>query len=329
MPSSTAPTAPPRLKPHELADLTTYSDMLHLIHHRNLNQHRHSIWWRSFSVFRRELSHFLSEYTTYQPPAAATAPVSKPSAKASKAAARRAAARLEAWKKDAVPRWYLCVFSAVSFALRHAPVGSALADVEGSAFTEVVASTQFSAIGLVLLAVLARVTHVTGITAAYEAEAERAMQAMLREFAEKDARELFGGVEAGQSGARKGAMEVEDLGEVVGRREDLGEVLTRDDDVGEAVRSGVEEKSGVGDKKVGKKKKERQRGDESKVSTPATDVELVARVDTKEVAVRKKKKKEKRVAEPSPEPEPEIREPPKKKKKTKKASAIDDLFAGL
>ncbi|GME46349.1 putative ribonuclease mrp protein subunit rmp1 protein [Neofusicoccum parvum] len=305
MPSSTAPTAPPRLKPHELADLVTYSDMLHLIHHRNLNQHRHSIWWRSFSVFRRELSHFLSEYTTYQPPAtAAAAPVSKPSAKASKAAARRAAARLEAWKKGAVPRWYL-------------------------AFTEVVASTQFSAIGLVLLAVLARVAHVTGITVAYEAEAERVMQAMLREFAEKDARELFGGVEAGQAGARKGAMEVEDLGEVVRRREDHGEVLTRDDDVGEAVGSGLEEKSGVGDKKVGKKKKERQRGDESKVSTPATDAELVARVDTKEVAVRKKKKKEKRVAEPSPEPEPEIREPPKKKKKTKKASAIDDLFAGL
>lgn len=108
---SAMPTAPPRLKPHELAELTTFGDILHLVHHRNLNQHRHSIWWRSFSVFRRELSHLLSEYATYQPPlAATTASVSKTSSKASKAAARRGAARLEAWKKERVPRWYLYVF---------------------------------------------------------------------------------------------------------------------------------------------------------------------------------------------------------------------------
>lgn len=106
-PAKPAPTAPPRLKPHEHADLTTFCDMLHLVHHRNVNQHRHSIWWRSFSVFRRELSHFVAEYNTYQPPAASAGP--KPSAKASKVAARRAAARLEAWKNDHVPRWYLYV----------------------------------------------------------------------------------------------------------------------------------------------------------------------------------------------------------------------------
>ncbi|KAK0662179.1 hypothetical protein DIS24_g1923 [Lasiodiplodia hormozganensis] len=269
-----AATAPPRLKPHEHADLTTFCDMLHLVHHRNVNQHRHSIWWRSFSVFRRELSHFVAEYNTYQPPAAAAAAAStagpkKPSAKASKVAARRAAARLEAWKNDHVPRWYL-------------------------AFTDVIASTQFSAIGLALLAVLARVTQITGITAAYEDEAERAMQAVLRDFAAKDANGLFGAVKADESASR-----TEDLGEAVGRREDFGEVVSRDDDETEA-RDAVAAKAGPKKKDV-----------------PESGVEVV---------VRKKKKKEKRAAEPEPEPEP-----PKKKKKTKKgkSSAIDDLFAGL
>ncbi|KKY20567.1 hypothetical protein UCDDS831_g04614 [Diplodia seriata] len=186
-PAPTA-TAPPRLKPHEHADLTTFCDMLHLVHHRNLNQHRHSIWWRSFSVFRRELSHFVAEYNAYQPSAAAQ----KPSAKASKVAARRAAARLDAWRRHHVPNWYL-------------------------AFSHVVASTQFSAIGLALLAVLARVTQLTGITAAYEDEAEQAMQAVLRELAATDARQLLSD---GIRSPRGEGVASEDLGEVEGTKGD-------------------------------------------------------------------------------------------------------------
>ncbi|KAL1626543.1 Ribonuclease MRP protein subunit rmp1 [Diplodia seriata] len=239
--------------------------MLHLVHHRNLNQHRHSIWWRSFSVFRRELSHFVAEYNAYQPSAAAQ----KPSAKASKVAARRAAARLDAWRRHHVPNWYL-------------------------AFSHVVASTQFSAIGLALLAVLARVTQLTGITAAYEDEAEQAMQAVLRELAATDARQLLSD---GIRSPRGEGVASEDLGEVVGRMEDVGEVMGR----GEA---DLMEKEGT-------------KGD-------GMDLPLIAASD-------KKKKKGKRTKEPEPKPEPEAKEPPKKKKKSKKAkgSAIDDLFAGL
>lgn len=271
------PTAPPRLKPHELADISTFCDIMHLIHHRNLNQHRHSIWWSSFSVFRRELSHFLSEYNTYLPPADLTNPATtKPSAKASKIAARRAAARLEAWKKDAVPRWYL-------------------------AFAEVISSTQFSAIGLVLLGILARVAQVAGITATYENEAEQAMQELLRKFAEKDAKELFGAVEQGGIGLLKGdeGPAGEDLGEVVGRRDDIEE---------------------PGRTKLGTKTEKNKQRDKKMVETQPN-----AEVDSK------KKKKEKRVAQLAAEPESEIKEMPRKRKKTKKgkSSAIDDLFAGL
>ncbi|OJD29906.1 ribonuclease mrp protein subunit rmp1 protein [Diplodia corticola] len=289
-----AATAPPRLKPHEHADLTTFCDILHLVHHRNLNQHRHSIWWRSFSVFRRELSHFVAEYNTYQPPAATdlTPPAPKPSAKASRLAARRAAARLDAWRRHHVPRWYL-------------------------AFADVIASTQFSALGLALLAVLARVTQVTGITAAYEDEAEQAMQAALRELAAMDAKRLVGAIQANEGASLEGdGVAAEDLGEAVGRREDLGEVVGRDTD-GEkgddatAVGPGLQMKRGM-------------KGDVMELPSSKPIVVLDAM---------RKKKKEKRTAEPEPEPEPEpeAKGPPKKKKKTKKskASAIDDLFAGL
>lgn len=119
------------------------------------------------------------------------------------------------------------------------------------------------------------------------------MQAVLRDFAAKDATGLFGAVKADESASR-----TEDLGEAVGRREDFGEVISRGDDETKAR-----------DAKTGLKKKD----------VPESGVDVV---------VRKKKKKEKRTAEPEPEPEPE---PPKKKKKTKKGkgSAIDDLFAGL
>lgn len=120
------------------------------------------------------------------------------------------------------------------------------------------------------------------------------MQAVLRDFAAKDANGLFGAVKADESASR-----TEDLGEAVGRREDFGEVVSRDNDETEA-RDAVAAKAGPKKKDV-----------------PESGVEVV---------VRKKKKKEKRAAEPELEPEP-----PKKKKKTKKgkSSAIDDLFAGL
>ncbi|KAF2147501.1 uncharacterized protein K452DRAFT_314638 [Aplosporella prunicola CBS 121167] len=162
----------PRLKPTHIADLKTLSDLLHLVFHRNKNQHRLSFWWRGFSTFRREYQHLLAEYEA---------------SKSSKTAKKRARARLDTWTQFRVPQWYL-------------------------SFTHLISSNQFSAIGLVLLAILASVSSLFGITAAFEKEGEKQMQEMLHEFAQKDAKELFAATAAGNKD--------EDMGEVIKRPRD-------------------------------------------------------------------------------------------------------------
>ena len=46
---------------NEQEALQHLSDILHLFHHRNKNQHRRSIWWRHFSNFRRQLDALVGE----------------------------------------------------------------------------------------------------------------------------------------------------------------------------------------------------------------------------------------------------------------------------
>lgn len=161
------------------------------------------------------------------------------------------------------------------------------------------------------MAILARVAQVTGITATYENEAEQAMRELLRTFAEKDAKELFGAVEQDRIGLLRGdeGPAGEDLGEVVGRRDDI-----------EEPGSEAADKSRISTKLGPKTKEKKKQRDKKMVETQPN-----AEVDSK------KKKKEKRVAQLAAEPESEVKEPPRKRKKTKKgkSSAIDDLFAGL
>ncbi|KAL1392336.1 hypothetical protein HDK64DRAFT_322834 [Phyllosticta capitalensis] len=288
-PSAKTPSSgPPRLKPHELDEFHTFNDIMHLLHHRNLNQHRQSIWWRHFSTFRREMLHLVAEYDAINS-----------SKTAAKKTSKRVVARIEHWKSCMLPKWYL-------------------------AFTAVIASTQFSAIGLALMAILARISHCLGITAAYEAEAEREMQTVLEEFAAKDAHELFE--------PPRTTGNAEDVGEVITRQggdkdmggDDLGEVVSRQEagDVDIEAEAEAEPaqrpKPKTKDRTLEKKEKRKAKS--------------LAGLDTESQSeARNKSKMKPRRRELEGVVEEETKEPPKKKKKTKKGKggSIDDLFAGL
>lgn len=47
------------LQPQSVSDLHQTSNLLHLIHYRNKNQHRRAKWWKDFSTFRREVRRVL------------------------------------------------------------------------------------------------------------------------------------------------------------------------------------------------------------------------------------------------------------------------------
>ncbi|KAF2142849.1 uncharacterized protein K452DRAFT_248390 [Aplosporella prunicola CBS 121167] len=171
-PKDDAAGAIPHLKPKDIDELKTLNDLLHLIFHRNKNQHHLSFWWRGFATFRREYQHLLAEYEA---------------SKTNKTSKKRAKARLDTWKQIRVPQWYL-------------------------SFTHLISSNQFSAIGLALLTILATVSSLFGITAALQEEGEQHIQERLREFAQKDARELFAATADGKKD--------EDVGEVIKRPRD-------------------------------------------------------------------------------------------------------------
>ncbi|KAK1085819.1 Ribonuclease MRP protein subunit rmp1 [Friedmanniomyces endolithicus] len=44
-----------RVSKEDSVHLQHLSDVLHLFHHRNQNQHRRSTWWRPFSIFRKQV----------------------------------------------------------------------------------------------------------------------------------------------------------------------------------------------------------------------------------------------------------------------------------
>lgn len=175
--------------------------LLSTIHARNRNQHRHSSWYRHFSVFRKELIRLCEELAISIPQRAAAKNVSqiiseqprrplKIRSKPNKVLAER---RLRFWVQARLPfTWH-------------------------QALTHLIATTQYSSLGLVLVALLARVCTVCGITTALESLGdvetldelaaykrhgtvdasallvfdEFEMQNMLEEFANEDALDLL------------------------------------------------------------------------------------------------------------------------------------------
>ncbi|KAG9235507.1 hypothetical protein BJ875DRAFT_542060 [Amylocarpus encephaloides] len=113
-----------------LQKLTTLHQTLHLLHHRNKNQHRLTKWYKYFSEFRRHSQKLISEAQNY----ISARNLSKKS-KFTEAAEVKLKGRLE-FCCSMVERWYF-------------------------AFSTVVADNQYASLGLMLIGCLARFQSVT------------------------------------------------------------------------------------------------------------------------------------------------------------------------
>ncbi|KAL6160099.1 RNase MRP subunit [Exserohilum turcicum] len=122
--------------------------MLHDIHTlldrifvRNRNQHRRSTWWKALHGFRKQMALLLADLQDKQ-----VREVER---------RRKVEARLRAWDaKGEVHAWYF-------------------------QFSQLVAVGPFSMLGLVLVASVARVCRITGITAVYEQIASAEVKSVL------------------------------------------------------------------------------------------------------------------------------------------------------
>ncbi|KJX99504.1 hypothetical protein TI39_contig355g00018 [Zymoseptoria brevis] len=188
------------LPPPSQTKLHHLTSLLHLFHHRNLNQHRRSLWWRAFSLFRRELLHLTTSITSYTllPPTHLARTQKRTTDAALLATTEK---RMDFWREILVPKWHF-------------------------AFGQLVADGRFAVLGVVLMAVLGEVCAVTGITEGYEEMGEREVERVLERFAGEDW-ELDG---KGGLGGREERVGGEDRGEVVVRWKE-----EEDDVVGEAL----------------------------------------------------------------------------------------------
>jgi ribonuclease MRP protein subunit RMP1 len=116
--------------PSPREELHSISQILHLTHHRNKNQHRLAKWYKSFSMLRRHVSKLSSELET-------NIQYTALSAKAKKTIESRAilGARVAFLQDVLIERCYL-------------------------AFSQLVADNQYAALGLMLMGCLARVRKV-------------------------------------------------------------------------------------------------------------------------------------------------------------------------
>ncbi|KAF8457167.1 hypothetical protein BGX38DRAFT_1046140, partial [Terfezia claveryi] len=102
------------------------SNLLHLIFHRNKNQHRLSKWWKDLSLLRSNVRKLIVELESV-----GELQAGKPAAPARE----RVDSRLRIMRRGVIPRAWV-------------------------AFTGVVATTQFSALGMILLGVLGRIYEI-------------------------------------------------------------------------------------------------------------------------------------------------------------------------
>lgn len=190
--------------PDQESTLQHLSSLLHLLHHRNKNQHRRSVWWRSFSLFRRHLDLLLEDLRFLRTalPITGTTHLARTRKKAEDARRRtRITQRRDFWREVLVARW------------QHA-------------FSQVVADGRFAVIGVVLMAILAQVVGIVGIVAELEELAEAEVEQALERFAgEEWGLEETAVVRSGLKGALPVTQKVsvtlgEDVGEVIKREEE-------------------------------------------------------------------------------------------------------------
>jgi hypothetical protein len=167
----------------KLVHLTT---LLHLFHHRNHNQHRRSIWWRHFCLFRRELSQFTAHLASLH--SAPTTHLARAQKKTRDIAILATTEkRMTFWRDVLVSKWH-------------------------HAFSQLVADGRFAVLGLILMAILGEVCALTGITGVLEEMGQIEFERVLEDFG----REEWGLEKAGLGGKIEG----EDQGEVVLRGEE-------------------------------------------------------------------------------------------------------------
>jgi hypothetical protein len=150
--------------------------LVHLLYHRNKNQHRRSLWWRHLNAFRRDLR-ILSAAAppADDPPAVLPQPLSLPLS---------FEPLLRRWARDRVPHWH-------------------------AAFSRILAERRFVAIGLVLLAALAQAVDILGVRTMMEEEARGLSSAGEAAMAEP-AVETLQGVDLGVI-VDRGTIEEEDV----------------------------------------------------------------------------------------------------------------------
>lgn len=179
-------TTPLKISPANQAELHHLSTILHLIHHRNHNQHRRSTWYRTFSLLRRHLNHLLADLATLS-----EVPSTHLARHRKKATDRvveaRIQARVEFWRDVLVPK------------AQHA-------------FSQLVADQRFAVVGVVLMACLAQIGKIVGLLAVYEEMGQREVEMVLERFAKEE-------WDAGDAGVveERGGL-VEDFGEVLERQ---------------------------------------------------------------------------------------------------------------
>lgn len=173
----------------QTADLQHLHTLMHLLHHRNHNQHRRSTWYRHFNIFRRHLGTILEHLTilSYVP----TTNLARHKKKAEDNALRlRIQQTVSFWRDVLVPK------------VQHA-------------FGQLIADGRFAVLGVVLMAILGHVCRVFGLISVYEELGEEETRKAIEVFAAEGWGEDEG----------LGVLVPRDAE----KREDLGEVLTRED----------------------------------------------------------------------------------------------------
>jgi hypothetical protein len=150
----------PEMSREDEKSLRQLADLLHLFHFRNKNQHRHSLWWRSFSMFRQQLNHLLNDICLLTD--APTTHLARARKKSQDAKYRtNIQQRMNFWQETLLTRW------------QHS-------------FSQLVADGRFAVLGVVLIAVLTQVCAITGLTANLEELGQANVEKLLEEFAKED-----------------------------------------------------------------------------------------------------------------------------------------------
>jgi ribonuclease MRP protein subunit RMP1 len=289
----------PPLDPEQLKLLRDDSDLLHLLFHRNKNQHSITLWWQWFATLRRNLNKLLAEHDLI------TASKNTPDRKA---ALQKYTERVAFMRKVVVPATF-------------------------EAFGNVIAQKNFAPLGLVLMACLARVWRMVKPTEEeLEEQREREMEERLREVEKMAAKAKVTEEDVGVVISRDayGGISDEEMGEVISREdyESLApKKLSKKEKEVKATRvHSVEDRGEKPAPKdapripTGKAKKSKEKLRERSDSPESSKRTKKEKSFTQEDSTSSLKKAKRKLDE-----EPEK----KKKKKKKKGDDIDALFSGL